>query len=45
MIIPLYKVPGLVLTYKPINYLFYEITHDVSDRKYITIGKTINLSY
>ena len=45
MIMFFHKVPGLVLTYKPINYLFYEITYDASDRKYITIGKTIDLSY
>ena len=45
MIIPLHKVPDLVLTYKPINHLFYEITHDVNDRKYITIDKTIDLNY
>ena len=40
-----HKVPSLVLIYKPTNYLFYEITHDVNDRKYITIGKTIDLNY
>ena len=41
----LYKVPDLVLTYKSTNYFFYEVAHDVSGRKYITIGKTIDLSY
>ena len=45
MIMFFYKVPNLVLIYKPINYFFYEIAHDASDRKYITIGKTIDLSY
>ena len=45
MIISFYKMPGLILIYKPINYLFYEITHDASDRKYITIDKTIDLNY
>ena len=45
MIMPLHKVPGLILIYKPINHLFYEITHDISDRKYTTIDKTIDLNY
>ena len=45
MIMFFYKVPDLVLIYRFINYLFYKITHDASDRKYITIDKTIDLNY
>ena len=40
-----YKIRYLILTYKFINHLFYEVTHNVSDRKYTAIDKTIIVSF